>query len=302
MSIQRVRPFLRIFLCLAVLFSMTTAAFANGPSPAEVYTLELEELNDQYPGAVYVDLLIQLPMTDSRYAECNPLPEGFPEDAEIISYRDEDFCSYTFHYRDAVSEINLNKNNAVTFFGLTDHARQILELGRIRIAILDKNGDILEVSKPQELYPGGYFAYRLNCYTYSCSTNCLRDSFGILPLSVLFYCFVSAVGLALTLLLEWQIAGNYLFRLPKKALRLVLLTNLTSQVLFRILFPVLHSHILSTYITRLVFLEVLVYVGEFVIYSLLMKEVSWKKRLAFTLVANTLSLAVGLAINYCLLH
>jgi hypothetical protein len=45
-------------------------------------------------------------------------------------------------------------------------------------------------------------------------------------------------------------------------------------------------------------LEVAVYIGEGIVYCLRFKDTSWKKAVAYTVVANTASLVLGLWPNY----
>ncbi|MCL2488505.1 MAG: hypothetical protein FWE80_07465 [Oscillospiraceae bacterium] len=91
-----------VFGIMLMLFSMMFCipASANSPAPAEYLTFEITGLPDT---VVYVDLLIKIDGVDNNFSEINQenLDEnGFSRTAQIVTYDQDGFRSFTFHYQD----------------------------------------------------------------------------------------------------------------------------------------------------------------------------------------------------------
>ena len=141
-----------------ILLLLPVQVFANSPPPPEWFTAELRNLPK---GTAYVDLLIYLPESDPHYTELEEanIPEGFSARAEIVTYCLDDFRSYTFHYRDAKSAIDVRNTDRAYFcfdnpsgnlipeenirYG---HMDDIKARGKIRLAMLDAQGNIIHIS------------------------------------------------------------------------------------------------------------------------------------------------------------
>lgn len=293
---------------LAFLWICPMAVSANAPAPGPSYEFFLENVPE---GTVYVDLLIYLPETDARYSplEKGNLPEGFAEDAPIVMYCEGDFRSYTFHYRNARSEILMSKQGMVCFFanssvmydgdwGLADdHQQDVEKRGKIRLAMLDGEGNILQVSGALSLEPSGILSYSLNRFFYDGAKDQLKvesqSNFGLIAVFVIF----GILGILASSGVEWLVARW--FRQIQAHARFVFLVNVVSQFLMRLaqIFLLWFIAICSSsmeYWFVVLFLEIPVYIGEFLIYRRKMPEVSWKRCLAFTVCANTASLLLGL--------
>lgn len=290
---MRIRLFRVICVAILLLCLMTTAS-ANGPAPASSYTIELENLPE---GTVYVDLLILLLENDPCYStlETANIPESFGENAEILTYEEDGFCSYTFHYRDANATITVS-GGAVHFFGDLPGQREDVERrGQVKLAMLDSAGNILRVSGALSLQPSNFLAVSLGFFRYDAEEDCLVANGMVTPCTVLLYGFLSVLGLALTVLLEYLV--GCLFRLDKKSLRLVIWVNLASQILLRGLFLLLYGPVFRTYAYAVLALEALVYLGELSVYCYKMRNQSLGRRVLFTLASNTLSLIVVYWLN-----
>ena len=293
----------KLVLILALLIMVSVCIIpvsANGVPPMPFYSIALSNLPE---GTVYVDLLVKLPQDDSAYTPlvAENLPDGFAEDAEIIGYCEDDYRSYTLHYKDALSVINCKQTKTVYFF--TDsskntfrdsHLRAIEKKGTIRLAMLDEAGNILQVSENLSLRPKTPFEEVLGRFDYNAKTDIL-DVEGVgAPTGMLLYVVIGIFGTLLTCVLERVVAWP--FGLGKKYSGTIWLTNLVSQVLMRIVYVPLYGIVFRQYWYTVFFLELLIYVGEYIVYSLRMKDVSRIKILMYTIAANTASLMFSVII------
>ena len=126
----------------------------------------------------------------------------------------------------------------------------------------------------------------------------LGDS-GLHPYSALIIILMVVLGsILITVVSEWLVA--LAFRLIRGYGKLVVLTNIISQLLmWLVTFGVilLPGDAYKTYYgIFILIIEVLVYVAEFFFYRRKMKTVSFKKCLWYTVIANTLSLLIGILI------
>ena len=119
--------------------------------------------------------------------------------------------------------------------------------------------------------------------------NARLTGFGVLLLGFIVLC-----GIVITCFCEWLV--SLLFRLDHRNSRLILWTNVVSQILMWLAYILLCGLFRLEHIWVVVILEVLVYAGEFLVYWRKMHEVSWIKCLLYTGAANTASLLVGLLI------
>lgn len=285
---------------------MPVQVFANSPEPTPFYTFYLTNLPE---GAEYVDLLIRLPETDEMYVALNSgnIPDQFAQDAQILSYCEDDYRSYTYHYRDALSMIRILGKGYVRYFTDSetswnethirfDHAREIINRGRVKLAILDARGGILQISRPLDLNAVNKFSYNLGEFYYDCATGdfsaeAIEDNM-LKPFSR--YVVSAVFGVLLTCLLE--LMTELLFEL-KTYRCLIAWTNVASQILMRITYVLLYLYTPLGYGTITLLLEGLVYLGEFLWYCHKMKDVPRKKVLGFTVTANSVSWILGHIIN-----
>jgi len=290
-----------VFTLLLLICVLPVTVFANSPPPWPVYQVEITNLPEE---TRYVDMLIKLPEDDSKYVPlvAENLPDGFSEDAQIISYCEDDYRSYTFHYAEAASMIKIPEDSTVYFFTKDGsetlgraHLEEVYARGKIRLAVLDEAGNILQLSKPQSLQPMHLLDYDGYDFSYDAQTDKLiRESRGRNPALVLMYILVGISGTLFTCAAERLIAWP--FGLGKKHGKLIVKTNIVSQITMRILFLPLYTLIFRRYYYAVFFLEILIYAGEAVLYCWRMKTISWKRVVLYTVVANTVTLASGLLI------
>ena len=291
------------YLCLLMLLAVFLMVFpisasANGPGETIEYYIYLEGFPE---GTVYVDLLIPMERNDPHYTDLvdRNLPEEFTPESQIVTYHEDGFCSYTFHYKDARSDISVGHNNAVSFFGEYsampvfdfDHLQDIYDRGEIQLAMLDRQGNILQVSSRFSVILRNPFAYFTGCFYYDAATDQWEQQSFISYFGMILYVFLSLIGVVVTCLVERLAAWP--FGLGKAYGRTILLTNVVSQVVMRLAHIFLHILLIRSYIWTVILLELPVYTCEYLFYRKRMKDISWKRVLAYTGTANTASLIIG---------
>ena len=302
---MKIKRILTAVLILLVC-SLTLSSFvsANSPEFPDYFTVYIY---DPPTGAAYVDLLIELPVSDSHYSplEAQNIPSSFSENAEILTYCDSDgYRSYTFHYQGAKAQIKLKRDGVPhTYFFVDDlmtydatayqHARDICSRGSVKLAILDQEGNLLHVSEKLGLNNGNMFLTNTNNYYYTLADGkWVVDTFQY-GISMIFEWLCKAVMIFLNMLLELLVAsifGLYEYR------RCIIWTNIASQLLMRIAYRLLRG-LIPTYFVLTLILEVFVYIGEYLVYRRSFTDVSRRKCLAYTLTANTLTLVFGVALQ-----
>lgn len=279
---------------------LTASANSPGISPWDIFSFEnLPE------GTVYVDLLIPISEKDPKYMALieENLPENWSKSTPIVTYCEEGYRSYTFHYQDASSDIRVNGSGTVTFFNDNsspqydggvryEHADEIAARGDIKLALLDENGEILKISSKFSLKPREFMTYFYGIFSYDAAADVFAANRYFNGMGCILYAIFALLGMLLTCFTERQIAG--LFGLKKQYGRLIRWTNVVSQLLMHLSYVLFYSLIFWRYTYATVILEILVYVGEFLFYRRKMKDVSREKCLAFTLTANTASLLLGI--------
>lgn len=303
MKIKRYLCFLLLLTVFLVALPMSVSA--NAPASAVEYYIYLTELPE---GTVYVDLLIPMERSDPHYTDLvvQNLPEGITPESQIVTYHKDGFCSYTFHYRDARSDMSVGKDNAVSFFGEYsamsvldyDHLEDIYDRGEIRLAMLDQQGNILQVSSRFSVILRNPFAYSTGSFYYDAATDQWEQSSVISAIGVILYVFISIVGVIITCLVERLTAWP--FGLGKTYGLTIILTNVVSQIIMRVLYIFVDMLFLRNYVLAMILLELLVYTFEYLFYRKRMKDMSWKRILAYTVTANTASLIIGYGLIFLL--
>ncbi len=146
------------------------------------------EFNGEYMADKYVDLLIPLDETDEFYTDYNCNIEGdieIPENSEIVNYNKDGFRSMLMH----IKESNLNISSEIRqsiyvpyYEGRYDdpyNEEMFLEFcnkyRKCRVAIFDKDGSILQVSKKIPLVSLGNFY--LQDISYDAENNVINQNY-----------------------------------------------------------------------------------------------------------------------------
>ena len=296
MKARRLITSLLLVLCLMIAFPVPVSA--NSPEPSPVFFFYLSNLPQ---GTVYVDMLIPLAESDPMYEDMNRMhiPDGFAENAEILSCCEDGYRSYTFHYRNALSIIRVDRDYGVHFFtddGFQtvryDHADAIQELGRIRLAMLDSAGNILKVSPVLRLKAREFLAYMTGSFFYNGMTDEFRVDSATSGFGLFFYQFFVLTGLILTCIIERLVLVP--FGLKQRYGKSIVGMNVVSQVLMHLGYQLFYSLIFWKYTYATILLEIAVYLGEYLILCRVMKDVPRRIRFAYTVAANTASFITGL--------
>lgn len=294
--------FILLVLTVLIVLNLLPAILFSGRESAPYFEFETQNLPE---GTVFVDLLIHLPEDDPMYipGDSGKLPAVFMGNDQILHYCEEDYRSYTFHYRDALSRILLTERGRVFFFTDSgdyfdvnrvryEHREDILARGDVRLAIMDSKGNILQISRPHSLKSKGLFSVTLGYYVYDGEKDELvvKDYSAVSELRQAL--FLTLLGLALTCFLEELVA--WLFGLGKENRRLIRRTNLISKPLMRTLqgcvtaLPLGYGSSLP-YLLAAILLEILAYLCEYLYYRQSMENVPRGRCLLYTITANAVS-------------
>lgn len=271
---------------LMMVFVLPFSAYANGPAPSPELCFYLHNLPE---GTAYVDLAVLAP-EDETVDVANDPPAGVGADSSLVRGQYGKFVSYSFRVRNAKSTIVPNERNSVSF----GHAGAIPGWGKIRLVMADQNGEVLKISESFRVTPRNLFDYSLNVFDYDAETDTLKMETAHSSLAVILYVLISLAGLVLTCACEWLVGAA--FRLTVLHGKLIIIVNVISQIVMRVLFVLLYS-ILPQYWLIMLLLELMVYVGEFVAYRRIVWDMPTRKWLVYVLTANTVSLVLGFLLN-----
>lgn len=287
-------------VCFALLLLSALLAFpvsANGPAPSPVFRIDIENYP---PEACYIDLLVPMILDDANYTDNRELfPDPSWAQPEIFSYSESGYVSYTFHCRGAEGNIKI-EDGKVEFFQRTEENLERFQ--SVMIAVLDEKGNILQISEPFDPDPPALMAMNLGYAVYDYEAGTVEvpsHSHKGLGLTILgIYILLAIFGVAVTVFVEWLIAHCFapLFR----HLKVVLLTNVLTQLTMRVLFVLLYSFLWQNYWVWTLLLEVAVYTAEYFIYCKRIPTAPKKTILAYVVIANTVTLLLGVVVNHFL--
>lgn len=167
---RKTRFFIMAFVLVGIMFLLSGCAY---------YSDHFDfEFNGEYMADKYVDLLIPLDETDEFYTDCNCNIEGdieIPKNSEIVNYNKDGFRSMLMHIKESKLYISIDDSEGVPdcsekYNGTPSEIRQWIKVpyyeGRYddpyneemflefcnkykkcRVAVFDKDGNILQISK-----------------------------------------------------------------------------------------------------------------------------------------------------------
>ena len=299
------RLFFAVLLILVLVFSLPMSVNANAPMPADHLTVVFSDVPKD---VVYVDLLIKISEDDANYVDFQP--NSFAEELfiakGITGYSVDGYRSFTFHYKNAKSDIKLKPYYrgfySVNFCNGSEYREYLTQYEDLRdnyrdikIALLDKHFNIILVSKAAQLPKKSNAINFDGRVDYDIPTNSLSFDTWVNPYYVLFGGFFSILIMLLSIGIE--VVVSLLFKFRGKQVSTVLVVNICSQIIMRVLYLLLPF----AYLIETIILEVLVYGAEFWIYKKRFKEVGTAKIVCYTVIANTLSLLLGIFLDCYLL-
>lgn len=282
-----------LVVCILFIGLLSTVAFATKDVVA--YYLTCTGLPE---GTAYVDLLIKLPTTDPCYTPLviENLPDSFSEDAQIITYCIDNYRSYTFHYKEALSQIAVDSPEGIHFFAnsrsYVPHLDDIKDRGDIHLAMLDGNGNILKVSGPQSLKPKGVFVRITPDLHYDARLDTLDVGKESYFSHVLIIFIIILVIMLVHCVVKWLTAR--LFNIWTLNEKLILLTGALTYIFqWSVLFITAMFFFLVFPVVALS-LVILLLAVEVIVYSWKMLGVSFGRCLSYTLVSNFFSLIAAI--------
>ena len=282
------------FLWMLCLLFLSWPVSANSPAPA--FDLPLWVEGKLSEGAVYADLLAPLPEGDEWYTPLDQLhaaARGWDENTPIVQYKEDGFVSLTFHMKDSCLTEPLAQAESGPLYFVDWWSFDELRLfqrkcPQMKAALLDEDGNILLLTDAADIASQGRSGYMIGLWL-DAGAGTLEASWYTGHVSAP----SSPAGHILRILLS--VAAEVLlalaFRIPK--VWKVALVNLGTQAFltaFMLLMPL-------SYPLLVLIGEAVVYTAEFGLYRLLYRSLSWKRVLAYTLAANTVTLAAGLVID-----
>lgn len=287
-----------------VLWIRPLTVYANGPKPANSLIFDVTNYPDE---AVYVDLLIKMDESNEHYLAFNESmgkEYGITKESEIVSYEKNGYVSYAFHFANASCDIELEKDKYNSFATNRDDFNYIYNKCRyFKVAVLDRNGAILTISKEYRL-KGITDGYLSGVMTYDAAKNQVEgithhtNPLTILPIMFLSFLCAYIAPLLITVAIESLVARIFKFDFIQRIVYLNIVTNIALSIYITIIqsFDV-------TYTTAVITGEILVYVTEFLwIYKNYHKNISGKRIAQYTIVANTLSLIATVLFNLDAMH
>ena len=281
-----------------IVIAMTLIAFAmpvyaNSPAPAD--HLRISIINKP-ENIVFVDLLIKIDSNDENYVSLNKQNlelNEFTNDAEILTFNDLGFESFTFHYKNANSNIKLYTNNCVDFCKgfennahLTQYEDLLTNYNLVKLAFLNDNGDVVFVSEELNLPKENFFKIFRGFIEYEFGTGLIYISEDISAYSILAVLIFIAFSAGL------EVLTATVFRFKENQIGIVAVVNVITQIFMRLLYLILPF----TYLVSTIVLETFIYLGEFLLYKKLFKNENILKLLIYTIIANTISLVFGIIV------
>ena len=295
-----------VFCIVIILLSciFCTPVLANAAAPTEHITIKLTNIPDN---VVYADLLIKIDENDENFSEINRLSldeNGLFDEAQIVTYNDNGFRSFTFHYHNAKSNIKINEPYPNYDYKYVDFCKGIeyreylaqyedlrTNYKSIKIALLNEQGDIVSISKQVELPEQSFSLLFFGTIEYDVATENIVFVFEHNHLYILFS-IVCIWPLLIFFSIGLEVLTAVIFKFRGEKLRTITKVNVLTQILMRILYLFLPF----TYLVSTIVLEFLMYGGEFLFYKKSLKGEKTKRVLVYTVVANTISLLFGLLI------
>ena len=303
------RIFAVFFLLFLVAAWLPLVASANSPMPADHLSVRVNNVPAE---AKYADLLIRLPEDDPNYVsfQSNGPVQEPSQAAQLVNYCEDGFRSFTFHYRNAASDFQLTSHIAYNpgdhcyaYFCrgseyrefLTQYETLLRDYRDIKIVLLDENFSILQVSRLGALPEDKFYLSYYGDVIFDAATGEVTADTGYNFFGLILAAFLSVELLILSIGIEVALAP--IFRLRGKQVLTVFLTNLATQISMRLLYLFLPL----PYLVETMILELMVYTGEFFLYRWRFRTVPLRRILVYTVVANTVSLLLGILLDVFIL-
>jgi len=280
---------LLITVLMLLLCMLPLTAYANSPPPPGYFYVQIDNPPEN---AVFADILIKINAQSDGYTPFNSengARHGITAESEIVGYDQNGYMSLSFHYSGVYSEMELG---SFLCFEMVPASRSIDKITEsLKVVLLDKDGNIVQISPPIDtIPPGNQFAREL---IYDADGTLFEIQFNDFykgSAGFLFPIIILILGrMLLSVGVETLIAVPFKIR----PLRKITLVNVITQIA---LIAFMGSSGL-TYIHAMIIGEIFVYLAEGAAYMLMFKSVNKVKIIIYTITANTTTLIMGLIMN-----
>jgi len=298
---QKTKILIMFFVVAFFLFIVpVSVAYADSPAPPSYFYAYVTNTDNNVK---YIDVLVKFSKGSSYYSDLNSSNVkacGFNSSTPIVSYNQDGYRSISFHSKG----INTMPSTSPGEFGickdieLDNNSNSISTItDSIRIALLDKSGNILKVSNvvsvvptsndtfPREVRYDARIATPIVNFTPYYHGGFMAGN--VIPSVSFILAFLFRMAISTTI--ETLIAIPFQI----KPLWKIIVTNIATQIM---LFALIVSDT-QGYTNAVIIGEIIVFISEFVAYIFLFKHISKRKIAVYTAIANTISLAVGLIFN-----
>lgn len=293
----------KIFLFLAIgifsaLFVPSAVAYADSPAPPSYFYSYITNMDSHVK---YTDILVKISKSSKYYTDLNASNAnayGFNRSTSIVAYNQNGYMSISFHCKNVRStpssfQAELGMCGDIELDDVNNPISSITD--SIKIALLDKDGNVLKVSDAASVMPIDKHTFPR---TVRWDARSAAPTIEFLP----YYHGYSGKALPLLIILAFLIrmaistAIEALIAVPFKIrpLRKIVAVNIVTQIL---LFAFIEFGGMG-YTNAVIVGEIFVFVIEFVAYIFLFRHISKSKLALYTVIANSASLAVGMIFNY----
>lgn len=141
---SRTRRVLQVLLCAVIVLFMMPAQSAHAAAmPADRITLDIRDIPDN---AVYIDLLADIRNIDNYIEFDKDFMDKYDFDpTELAQFSEGGFVSFSCHYKGEKADMRIKEGKTV--FAEKNTVRQLsFYETSVRIAVLDKDGHIIQIS------------------------------------------------------------------------------------------------------------------------------------------------------------
>ncbi|MDF1493837.1 hypothetical protein [Caproiciproducens sp. CPB-2] len=281
-----------------IFFTPLCVAYANSPPPPSYFYSYVTNADENVR---YIDILIKIDSNNEYYTDLNTAnasAHGFSRSTPIVAYNQDGYMSTSFHCKDVQSSPNSQQSNSelTKDMILNNGNKPISTMTKtIKIALLDRDGKLLKVSNAVSVTPTDDDTFpRTVRYNAGSETPTIEFSPYYHGYSAMAFSFLFILAYLTRMTISVAIEALVAVPFKMRPLRKVVVINIVTQI---ILFAFIRSGTVS-YTDSVIIGEIFVFITEFVAYLFLFKHISKPKLALYTVIANTISLAVGLIFNY----
>lgn len=294
---------LLLILSLVIISSLIAPlfiAYADSPAPPNYFHCYVTNADSNVTNT---DILIKINNDSPNYTDFNTSnsnAQGFDSSAQIVTYNQDGYMSLSFHYKnvDSLRSVQREDLSIEKHIILNNGYKPISTItNSIKIALLDKDGNVLKVSDAVSIMPKDNTTYPRSVnynaagetpkITFAQYYSGYNNNYSIVISTLFILAFLARMLISTSI--ETLIAVPFKIKPFWK----IVVVNIVTQLLLLLL---LAFGGLS-YINAVIIGEILVYISEFAAYIFLYKNISKRRLALYTIVANSASLAVGLIFN-----